>query len=126
MGKLFGTDGIRGEANVQLTPELAFKIGRIAAHLLKKQTSSGSFFIARDTRLSGEMLEGALTAGIASTGTSVHLLGIAPTPAVAYLTRHLKALGSVVISASHNPYPDNGIKFFNAGGFKLSEEEEDE
>ncbi len=130
MGKLFGTDGIRGEANVQLTPELAFKIGRIAAHLLKKQTSSssssGTFLIARDTRLSGEMLEGALSAGIVSAGISVRLLGIAPTPAVAYLTRHFKALGSVVISASHNPYPDNGIKFFDARGFKLSEEQEDE
>ena len=126
MGKLFGTDGIRGEANVQLTPELAFKIGRIGCHLLKKQSSYSSFLIARDTRLSGEMLEGALAAGIASTGADVRLLGAAPTPAAAYLARHLKAAGSVVISASHNPYPDNGIKFFNTFGFKLPEEQEDE
>lgn len=130
MGKLFGTDGIRGVANIELTPELAFKMGRIAASLpadAKPRPGHRRFFLlGRDTRLSGSMLEGALTAGITSTGTDVQLLGVLPTPAVAYLAAHLGAAGAVMISASHNPVGDNGLKFFNSQGHKFSEAEEKE
>lgn len=119
MGKLFGTDGIRGVANRDLTPELAFKIGRITAWLLGSDHNSPVFLIGRDTRLSGSMLEGSLTAGITSAGGEVRLLGIVSTPAVAYLTRHLKASAGVVISASHNPIEDNGLKIFDSRGYKL-------
>ncbi|MDY6826966.1 MAG: phosphoglucosamine mutase [Bacillota bacterium] len=121
MGKLFGTDGIRGVANRDLTPELAFKIGRIAAWLLGNEVKAPTFIIGRDTRLSGPMLEGALAAGINSAGGAVRLLGIVSTPAVAYLTRELKASAGVVISASHNPIEDNGLKIFNNRGYKLSD-----
>jgi phosphoglucosamine mutase len=130
MVKLFGTDGIRGVANKELTPELAFKMGRIAASLptgKKPRPDRRHFFLlGRDTRLSGNMLEGALTAGITSTGTDVQLLGVLPTPAVAYLTAHLGAAGAVMISASHNPVGDNGLKFFDGKGHKLSTEQEKE
>ncbi|RJX23278.1 MAG: phosphoglucosamine mutase [Dethiobacter sp.] len=121
MRKLFGTDGIRGVANSELTPELAFKMGRIVASLLGSGDSTPHpfFLLGRDTRLSGTMLEGALAAGITSAGLDVRLLGIVSTPAVAFLTVQLKAAGGVMISASHNPVPDNGIKFFNGQGFKL-------
>ncbi|MFO8192150.1 MAG: phosphoglucosamine mutase [Bacillota bacterium] len=121
MGKLFGTDGIRGVANRDLTPELAFKIGRIAAWLLGREIQSPTFIIGRDTRLSGPMLEGALAAGINSAGGAVRLLGIVSTPAVAYLTKELKVSAGVIISASHNPIEDNGLKIFNSSGFKLSD-----
>ena len=121
MGKLFGTDGIRGVANRDLTPEMAFKIGRIAACLLGRSDERPLFLIGRDTRLSGPMLEGALTAGITSAGGEVRLLGVVSTPAVAYLTRSLNASAGVVISASHNPIEDNGLKIFDSRGFKLAD-----
>ncbi|MGI6307735.1 MAG: phosphoglucosamine mutase [Dethiobacteria bacterium] len=131
MGKLFGTDGIRGVANQELTPELAFKMGRIVAFLLGSEgppphTRRRFFLLGRDTRLSGSMLEGALTAGITSTGMDVQLLGVLSTPAVAYLSARLGAAGAVMISASHNPVGDNGLKFFNGQGFKLRSEQEKE
>ncbi|NLZ93068.1 MAG: phosphoglucosamine mutase [Firmicutes bacterium] len=127
MGKLFGTDGIRGVANKDLTPELAFKIGRIGAYVLQQQSSGkNAFLIARDTRISGSMLEGALIAGITSVGVNVYTAGVISTPAAAYLTKQLNGCGGVMISASHNPYPDNGIKFFSANGFKLPDEVEEE
>lgn len=119
MGKLFGTDGIRGVANRDLTPELAFNIGRIAAWLLGREHNKPVFVIGRDTRISGPMLEGALAAGINSAGGEVRLLGIVSTPAVAYLTRQINASAGVVISASHNPIEDNGLKIFNGQGYKL-------
>lgn len=119
---LFGTDGVRGVANVELTPELAFKLGRAGASILTAETGLESVVIGRDTRLSGDMLEAALTAGICSVGVDVRRAGVLPTPAVAYLTRVLEAGGGVVISASHNSFEDNGIKFFGANGYKLSDE----
>jgi phosphoglucosamine mutase len=119
MGTLFGTDGVRGLANRELTPELAFKLGRAGAHVLLEETGIPALVIGRDTRLSGDMLEGALIAGICSAGVDVLRVGVLPTPAVAYLSRKLEAAGGVVISASHNSYEDNGIKFFGANGYKL-------
>ncbi len=124
MGKYFGTDGVRGVANQELTPELAFQLGRYGGYLLTKGVQNPKMVIGRDTRLSGELLESALTAGLLSMGIDVIHLGIVSTPCVAYLTRHLQATGGVMISASHNPFPDNGIKFFNHQGMKLSDEEE--
>lgn len=123
MGRLFGTDGIRGVANAELTPELVFKVGRAAAHVLA--AGRGTFLIGRDTRLSGEMLEAALVAAVCSTGGRVLRAGIIPTPAAAYLGRTHGAV-AVAISASHNPVEDNGIKFFGADGFKLPDSVEDE
>ena len=125
MGKLFGTDGIRGIANKDLTPELAFKIGRAGAYVLSKG-NKGKILVGKDTRISGDMLEAAIAAGICSIGLDVVSLGVVPTPAVAYLTKKYNALAGVVISASHNPVEYNGIKFFNEDGFKLSDEIEDE
>ena len=119
MGKLFGTDGIRGVANRDLTPEMAFKIGRIAAWILGRERDNPIFLIGRDTRLSGSMLEGSLTAGITSAGGAVRLLGVVPSPAVAFLTRDLNAAAGIVISASHNPIEDNGLKIFDSRGYKL-------
>jgi len=124
--KLFGTDGIRGVANRDLTPELAFRIGRITASLLREKTKHSMILIGRDTRLSGDMLEGALAAGITSAGVSVRLLGIIPTPGVAYLARSLPVAAGVVISASHNPIEYNGLKVFDHSGLKLSDEIERE
>jgi phosphoglucosamine mutase len=126
LGKLFGTDGIRGVANRDLTPELAFKIGRITAWLLGREHENPLFVIGRDTRLSGSMLEGSLAAGITSAGGEVKLLGVVSTPAVAYLTRQTCASAGVVISASHNPIEDNGLKIFDSRGFKLPDAVEDE
>jgi len=126
LGKLFGTDGIRGVANRDLTPELAFRIGRIAAWKLGAEAESPLFVIGRDTRLSGPMLEGSLIAGITSAGGKVSLLGVVSTPAVAYLTRELGAAAGVIISASHNPIEDNGLKIFDGRGFKLPDALEDE
>lgn len=120
MGKLFGTDGVRGIANRQLTPELALQLGRAAAYLLKDGGSHPAVVVGRDTRLSGDMLEAALTAGLCSAGAEVWRLGVLPTPAVIWLTRHLGAAAGVVISASHNPAADNGIKFCSNDGYKLS------
>jgi len=124
--KLFGTDGIRGVANRELTPELALRIGKITASLLGRGEKQPLILIGRDTRLSGAMLEGSLVAGIASAGATARLLGIAPTPAVAYLTRSLQAAAGIVISASHNPIEDNGLKIFNREGLKLPDELERE
>lgn len=122
--RLFGTDGVRGVANVDLTPELVFQLGRAAAHVLRSERLD-RFLIARDTRLSGEMLEAALTAAICSAGGTVLRGGILPTPAVAYLARLHDAAAGIVISASHNPIEDNGIKFFAQDGFKLPDAVED-
>lgn len=126
MGKFFGTDGVRGIANEDLTPELAFRLGRVGSYILTKTSPKAKIVIGRDTRLSGEMLESALIAGVLSTGSDVVRLGVVSTPCVAYLTRHLQADAGIMISASHNPFPDNGIKFFNQLGEKLTDEQEDE
>lgn len=126
MARLFGTDGVRGLANAELTPELAFKMGRAATYYFGKEHRRPVFYIGRDTRISGQMLESALAAGICSAGGEAVLLGVVPTPAVAYLTRKHGAQAGVVISASHNPYPDNGIKFFAGTGYKLPDAVEDE
>lgn len=126
MKKLFGTDGIRGVANRELSPELALRIGKIIAALLGEKVGRPVILIGRDTRLSGAMLEGSLAAGITSAGAEVRLLGIAPTPAVAYLTRLLRATAGIMISASHNPIEDNGLKIFNSEGLKLPDELERE
>lgn len=122
MAKLFGTDGVRGVANTELTPELAFKLGRAGAHVLTRQGHPRKVIIGRDTRISGDMLEAALVAGICSVGVNVYKVGVLPTPAIAYLTRKLGAGAGVVISASHNPVEDNGIKFFGPSGYKLPDE----
>ncbi len=121
MAKLFGTDGIRGVANRDLTPEMAYNVGRITAHLLKSNNENPFFIIGRDTRMSGTMLEGSLVSGITSAGGNVKILGVASTPAVAFLTRELGASAGVVISASHNPIEDNGLKIFNSKGLKLAD-----
>jgi len=124
MGRYFGTDGVRGVANTELTPELAYRLGRFGAYVLTKETEKPMIVIGRDTRISGEMLESAMIAGMLSIGADVVKLGIVSTPAVAYLTRKLNADAGVMISASHNPVEDNGIKFFGADGFKLLDETE--
>lgn len=127
MGRMFGTDGIRGVANVDLTAELAFKVGQCGAYVLTRNSERRPrILIGKDTRKSGDMLEAALTAGMCSVGAKVIPLGVIPTPAVAYLTRLYKADAGVVISASHNPCEYNGIKFFNGEGYKLSDAVEDE
>jgi phosphoglucosamine mutase len=123
---LFGTDGIRGKANRHpVTPEIAFRLGRAAGHLLRGESSRARFVIGRDTRLSGPMLESALVAGLNSTGADVLLAGVVPTPAVACLVKELGANGGIVISASHNPAADNGLKLFGADGYKLPDEIEE-
>jgi len=124
MGKYFGTDGVRGVANSELTPELAFKVGRFGGYVLTKNSPRPKVLIGRDTRISGHMLEGALVAGLLSIGAEVMRLGVISTPGVAYLTKALGANAGVMISASHNPVADNGIKFFGPDGFKLSDEQE--
>ncbi len=122
MGRLFGTDGARGVANTELTCELAMQIGRAAAVvLLKADGKRPKVLIGKDTRASGDMLEAALAAGLCSVGADVHLLGVVPTPAVAYLASAYEADAAVMISASHNPCEYNGIKIFNGEGFKLSD-----
>ncbi|HCW9982944.1 TPA: phosphoglucosamine mutase [Staphylococcus aureus] len=128
MGKYFGTDGVRGVANQELTPELAFKLGRYGGYVLahNKGEKHPRVLVGRDTRVSGEMLESALIAGLISIGAEVMRLGIISTPGVAYLTRDMGAELGVMISASHNPVADNGIKFFGSDGFKLSDEQENE
>jgi len=126
MGKYFGTDGVRGVANSELTPELAFKLGRYGGYVLTKNHERPKVLIGRDTRISGHMLEGALVAGLLSIGAEVMRLGVISTPGVAYLTKALSAQAGVMISASHNPVQDNGIKFFGPDGFKLSDEQEAE
>lgn len=130
MRRLFGTDGIRGVANVEpMTAEMSVKLGRAAAHFFKKRKNKKGhhrIVIGKDTRLSGYMFEGALTAGICSMGVDVLLVGPMPTPAIAFLTRSLRGDAGIVISASHNLFEDNGIKFFSEDGFKLQDEYEEE
>ncbi len=127
MGKYFGTDGVRGVANSELTPELAFKLGRIGGYVLTKSSKEKpKVLVGRDTRISGEMLENALAAGLLSVGAEVMRLGVISTPGVSYLTRVMSAEAGVMISASHNPVADNGIKFFGSDGFKLSDDQEAE
>lgn len=127
MGKYFGTDGVRGVANTELTAELAYKLGRCGGYILTKDIQTEGkpkVVLGRDTRISGEMLEGALVAGLLSIGCEVMRLGVISTPGVAYLTKALGAQAGVMISASHNPVQDNGIKFFGPDGFKLTDEQE--
>ena len=112
MARLFGTDGVRGLANTELTPELAFRLGWAAAWYFGREHEKPTFLIGRDTRVSGQMLEAALCAGICSAGGDAVILGVIPTPGVAWLTSTSNAAAGVVISASHNPFADNGIKFF--------------
>lgn len=127
MARLFGTDGVRGEANVTLLPEMAYRLGRAATIYFGKESDEQPLIIiGRDTRISGEMFESALTAGICSAGGRAMLAGVIPTPAIAYLARKHKAKAGIVISASHNPFHDNGIKFFGGDGYKLPDAVEDE
>ncbi|MFQ5802468.1 MAG: phosphoglucosamine mutase [Candidatus Methylomirabilales bacterium] len=126
MGKLFGTDGVRGVANEEpMTPETVVKLGRAAAYLFKTKAGRHSIVIGKDTRLHGYMLECALTSGICSMGVDVLLVGPLPTPGIAFITRSLRADAGIVISASHNPFKDNGIKFFSGEGLKLPDEMEE-
>ena len=126
--KIFGTDGVRGVANIEpVTAETALKLGRAAAHVIGRMDSHGEgtrpkIVIGKDTRISGYMLENALVAGITSLGVDVLVIGPLPTPGVAYITRSLRADAGIVLSASHNPYEDNGIKFFRHDGYKLDDE----
>jgi phosphoglucosamine mutase len=122
---MFGTDGVRGIANKELTAELAYKLGRAGAYVLTEGTHKPKILVGMDTRISGDMLESALVSGILSVGAQAICVGVIPTPAVAYLTRKYDCDAGVVISASHNPVEYNGIKFFNAQGYKLSDELED-
>ncbi len=124
--KLFGTDGVRGIANHELKGELAFKLGRIGGYYIIKniKKDKAKIIIGKDTRLSGDMLEAALMAGLTSVGIDVYRLGVIPTPGVCYLTREKNVDGGIMISASHNPTADNGIKFFDKNGIKLSDEDE--
>lgn len=126
MGKLFGTDGIRGEANrYPMNAEMAFSVGQAIAYLLRKENHRTRIMIGKDTRISGYMLESSLEAGICSMGGCPYLVGVLPTPGIAFITQSMRADAGIVISASHNPYEDNGIKIFNGNGFKLSDAEED-
>ncbi len=125
MGRLFGTDGVRGEANRELTPELAYKIGRAGAYVLCGENRGAKIVVGKDPRVSGDMLEAALIAGICSVGVDVIRVGIIPTAGVAFLTRYLEADAGVMISASHNPVEDNGIKFFDKLGYKLDDSAEE-
>lgn len=126
MSRLFGTDGVRGVANSQLTPSLAFRLGQAGAYVLSKEHPHPRIVIGKDTRISGDMLEAALIAGICSVGADVLQVGVLPTPGIALLTRTLDVSAGVVISASHNPVQDNGIKFFDSTGYKLPDAIEDE
>lgn len=122
MGKLFGTDGVRGIANKDLTPDLAYKLGRVGGYFLTRGKARPKMVVGMDTRISGDMLEGALSSGLNSAGIDVLYLGVLPTPAVACMIKVLDADGGIMISASHNPVEYNGIKFFNEKGFKLTDE----
>lgn len=129
MGKMFGTDGVRGKANIDLTPMLAYELGNKGAHVLKKIHGDGSrakIVVGRDTRISGDMLEAALASGICAAGVDVVSFGVIPTAAVALLAKQMGAVAGVVISASHNPAGDNGIKFFGGNGYKLPDEVENQ
>jgi phosphoglucosamine mutase len=126
MGKLFGTDGIRGEANrYPMDAAIAFSVGQAIAYLLKKPNHKARIIIGKDTRISGYMLESSLESGITSMGGHPYLVGVLPTPGIAFVTQSMRADAGIVISASHNPYQDNGIKIFSGNGFKLSDEEEE-
>ena len=125
--KLFGTDGIRGVANqYPMSPEAVLKIGQAIGVYFRERHNNARILIGKDTRRSGYMLEQALSAGICSVGVDVGLLGPLPTPGIAYLTRGLRACAGIVISASHNPFQDNGIKVFNSDGYKLPDRIEQE
>lgn len=126
MARLFGTDGVRGIANESLTCELAFKLGQATAYLLGENDAKVKILIGKDTRLSGDMLENALVAGITSAGADAVILGVIPTPAVAHLIRYFEADAGIMISASHNPAEYNGIKIFDRQGYKLADQVEDE
>lgn len=126
VGRLFGTDGVRGIANSELTAMLAFKLGKAGTYVLNKEEERPVVLIGQDTRISGDMLVDALSAGVLSMGGNVIKVGILPTPAIAYLVRYFKADAGIVISASHNPFEHNGIKFFNSEGFKLDDDLEEE
>ena len=126
MTRMFGTDGVRGIANTELTADLAYALGRAGAFVLTEGTHKPKILVAKDTRISGDMLEAALVAGILSVGAEAVILGVVPTPAVAHLTRKYNADAGVMISASHNPVEYNGIKFFDGRGYKLSDELEDQ
>jgi len=125
MGKLFGTDGIRGEANrYPMNAEIAFGVGQAVAHVFKKNGHRARVIIGKDTRISGYMLESSLEAGITSMGGHPYLVGVLPTPGIAFIAQSMRADAGIVISASHNPYQDNGLKIFSGSGFKLTDEEE--
>lgn len=126
MARMFGTDGVRGVANTELTPELAMALGKAGAYVLGREYEKPLILIGRDTRISGCMLEDALCAGILSMGGNVIKVGVIPTPGIAFLVRKLNAAAGVVISASHNPFEYNGIKFFSGDGYKLDDAIEDE
>src|SRR5574344_48504 len=127
MRKYFGTDGIRRIANSELTPELVYRVAKAGAYVLSKHANhTPTIFIGRDTRISGTLIEAAMTAGFLSYGANVKQLGVIPTPGVAYLTKRYKADASVVISASHNTYEFNGIKYFSNKGMKIPDELEEE
>ena len=127
MGRLFGTDGIRGVANAEpMTAETALQVGRAVAHLFKRKGHRARIVTGKDTRLSGYMLEEAMVAGVCSMGGDAYLVGPLPTPGIAMITQSQRADAGVVISASHNPFQDNGIKIFAGNGFKLPDEREDE
>ena len=126
MGVLFGTDGIRGEANrYPMSAEIAFGVGQAMAHLFKKKGHRSVIIIGKDTRISGYMLESSLEAGITSMGGQAYLVGVLPTPGIAFATQSMRADAGVVISASHNPYQDNGLKIFGGDGFKLNDAQEE-
>lgn len=126
MGRMFGTDGVRGIANTELTSEIAYGLGRAGAYVLTEGTHKPKILVAKDTRISGDMLEAALVSGILSVGAEAVILGVVPTPAVAHLIREYNADAGIMISASHNPVEYNGIKFFDNKGYKLPDELEDE
>ena len=127
MARMFGTDGVRGEANLGLTPELAYRLGRAAAiYFGKEGTEKPQILIGRDTRISGAMFISALAAGVCSAGGHAVIVGVIPTPAIAYLAKKHDMAAGIVVSASHNPFGDNGIKFFGGDGYKLPDEVEDE
>ncbi|HQP30944.1 MAG TPA: phosphoglucosamine mutase, partial [Deltaproteobacteria bacterium] len=125
MSRLFGTDGIRGVANTfPVTPDMAMKVGMAIAYLNRKKGHTARIVIGKDTRLSGHMIENALAAGICAMGADALLVGVMPTPGVAFLTLTMRADAGIVISASHNPFEDNGIKIFSRTGYKLPDERE--
>lgn len=126
MSRMFGTDGVRGIANTELTSEIAYGLGRAGAYVLTEGTHKPKILVAKDTRISGDMLEAALVSGILSVGAEAVILGVVPTPAVAHLIREYNADAGIMISASHNPVEYNGIKFFDNRGYKLPDELEDE